>query len=475
MQYESVIGLEIHVQLATNSKMFCRCVNKYNKQPNVNVCPVCLGLPGALPRTNRKAVEFATIMGLVTNCQIKPRSIFARKNYFYPDLPKSYQISQFEDPICQQGWVDIDIAGNTKKIGITRIHMEEDAGKLIHEGFDQSYVDLNRAGVPLIEIVSEPDLRTPEEAKAYMEKIYTLATYVGVCKGDMEEGNLRCDANISVRNLGENVLNTRTEIKNLNSFKFVQQAIEYEIARQIDSLADGVPIVQETRLFDSAAKKTFSMRKKEDAHDYRYFPCPDLPAVVFSESYVDEIRKNLPELPTVKKERFITEYELGDYDANLLTAQKVMADYFEKMVKLGANAKKSANWLLGDFSKLINETDITLKDSKVEPSQLVELISLVDGEQISGKIAKQVFADMFKTGMNAKKIVAQKGLAQISDVSQIESMASELVKKHTNEVEQYRAGRDRVLGFFVGQVMAQTKGKANPKVVNEILLKLLKK
>ena len=469
MQYEAIIGLEVHVQLATKTKLFCRCQTAESDQPNYNVCPVCLGLPGALPVTNEMAVALAVKLGLATNCQIRLDSEFARKNYFYPDLPKGYQISQFARPICEKGWLDIEIGNKKKRINITRIHIEEDAGKLLHSDRQFSYVDLNRAGVPLVEIVSEPELRSAEEAKAYMTKIHSLVTYIGVSNGNMEKGNLRCDANISVRKLGDTKLNTRTETKNLNSFRFVQQAIDYEIARQIDADLDGEEIVQETRLFDSNAKKTFSMRLKEDSHDYRYFPCPDLPRVLLHQTYVDKLRQNLGELPDDKKQRFINDYELSDYDARLLTSDKAVADYFEQLVKLGAEPKKSANWMLGDFLSRLNEQRLSISQSLVKPQHLADLLLMIKEDKISGKIAKTVFEHMYKTGQEPQAIVAAQGLQQISDHSALQKIIDQLITDFPQEVKQYKSGKQRLIGFFVGKVMAATKGQANPKTVNQLL------
>jgi len=476
MKFEPVIGLEIHAQLATNSKMFCSCANEMAKKPNENVCPVCLGLPGALPRINARAVDFAIALGLATHSRIRQDSVFSRKHYFYPDLPKAYQISQFDKPVCEGGWVEIDTEQGKKRIGITRIHMEEDAGKLVHEGQDpsSSYVDFNRAGVPLLEIVSEAELRTAEEAKAYMEKIYTLVTALKICRGDMEKGNLRCDANISIRPLGSNLMNTRTETKNLNSFRFVKQAIESEIARQIDLVLDGKEVVQETRLFDSVQKKTYSMRKKEDAHDYRYFDCPDLPVVEFSKEKIEQIRAHLPELPEDKKQRFIQNHQLSDYDAGLLSENSGFADFFEQTVQLGADPKKTANWLLGELSKLLNDQDAQQIKESFQPQQLKDLIDLVQDGTISNKIAKELFVEVYNQGVSPKELIAKKGLEQISDERQLRALCEELVLKHPAEVQEFKKGKDKVLGFFVGQMMAKTKGKANPKILNQILLELMR-
>jgi aspartyl-tRNA(Asn)/glutamyl-tRNA(Gln) amidotransferase subunit B len=474
-EFEPVIGLEIHAQLATRSKLFCRCSTEFGAPPNANTCPVCLGLPGVLPVLNRKAVEFAIRLGLATHCTIRLDSQFARKNYFYPDLPKAYQISQYDRPLCEKGWVEIMVEGKPKRIGITRIHIEEDAGKLVHDGADRnaSYVDLNRAGVPLVEIVSEPELSSAEEARLYMEKIHSLVTYLGVSNGNMEQGNLRADANISLRPKGAKKLGTRAEIKNVNSFRFVQQAIIYEIGRQTEELRAGHAIVQETRLFDAISKTTYSMRSKEEAHDYRYFPEPDLPVLAISQSWVDEIRKTLPELPDEKAARFQSQYGLSAYDAGVMAADKAVADFFEATVAAGANAKKAANWIMGDLAARFNEDKTTVAELKFKPADLADMIRRIDGGELSSAMGKQVFAAMYGSGKSPAVLVKELGLTQVSDTGALEAIISKVLADNPGQVEQYRAGRDKVFGFFVGQVMKASQGKANPAVVNELLKKLL--
>ena len=471
MQFESVIGLEIHIQLATESKIFCGCSTEFGKPPNTNTCPVCLGLPGALPVLNHQVPELAAKLGLALNCEIRHDSQFARKNYFYPDLPKAYQISQFDRPICENGWLDIHTESRGKsRIGITRIHMEEDAGKLVHEDAGtESMVDLNRAGVPLLEIVSEPDIRSADEAKAYMEKIHAIATTIGVSDGDMEKGHLRCDANVSIRPEGKKEFGTRTETKNLNSFRFVQHAIDYEIERQREELLDGETIVQETRLWDTDRKVTFSMRSKEEADEYRYFPDPDLPLVRLSTELIETLRKKLPELPDAKMQRFMEEYGLNDYDAGVLTASQELSEYFEKVLVDGAAPKIACNWITGDLTRVMNESGKTLSEINLSPENLANLTILIDQGEISSKIAKTVFAEMLDSGKTPNTIIEEKGLKQITDEKELGRIVEELLASNPQQVKQYREGKTKVIGFFVGQMMKQTQGKGDPAVIYRLL------
>jgi aspartyl-tRNA(Asn)/glutamyl-tRNA(Gln) amidotransferase subunit B len=478
-QYEPVIGLEVHAQLLTASKAFCSCSTKFGGDPNSNVCPVCLGMPGVLPVLNRNLVEFILKMGLATNCAVAPSSIFARKNYFYPDLPKGYQISQYEEPICTKGWLEIEFEDSTrKKIGITRIHMEEDAGKSIHDLDIDTLVDVNRCGVPLIEIVSEPDIRTPREAYLYLYKIKQIVTYLGICDGNMEEGSLRCDANVSVRKKGETKFGTKTEVKNMNSFRFVEKALEYEINRQIDLLENGETVVQETLLWDSNKGVAVVMRSKEEAHDYRYFPEPDLVPVLVNDDWIARVKKELPEFPTARRDRFVQEFKLPRYDADILTTEKELADYFESIIqnlgkKNDETFKLASNWTMTDVLRVVNDRHIAFKDFPVPSKHLAEMISLIVDGTISGKIAKDVFEEMLSTNDSPKGIVEKKGLMQVSDTGAIEKVVDDILANNKEQVEKYLGGKNQVFGFFVGETMKAMKGKANPKIVNELLRKKL--
>ncbi|BAI81385.1 aspartyl-tRNA(Asn)/glutamyl-tRNA (Gln) amidotransferase subunit B [Deferribacter desulfuricans SSM1] len=477
MKYEAVIGLEVHVQLSTKSKIFCSCSTEFGADPNTHVCPVCLGMPGVLPVLNKQVVEYTIKAGLALNCDIQRKSVFARKNYFYPDLPKGYQISQYELPICLNGFIEIEIDGVKKKIGITRIHMEEDAGKSIHgENLGSpahSYVDLNRTGVPLIEIVSEPDIRTPEEARAYLQKLKTILEYIEVSDCNMEEGSLRCDANISLRPVGETKFGTKTEIKNMNSFRNVQRAIEFEIKRQAKILDEGGTIVQETRLWDPNKGITVSMRSKEEAHDYRYFPDPDLVPLIVENDWIEKVKSTLPELPDAKKERFMKEYGLPSYDAEVLISNKHYADYFEQSVKNHNNPKAISNWIMSEVLRDVNEKGCNIFELNVKPEHIAEIVKLIDDGKISGKIGKEVYQLVLESGKSPAKIVEEKGLIQISDESAIEEIVKKVLEANPKEVERYKNGEKKLQGFFVGQVMKETKGKANPKLVNQLLQKLL--
>ena len=474
MKFEPVIGLEVHAQLKTKTKIFCGCSTAFGAPPNTHVCPVCLGMPGVLPVLNKKVVEFTLRMALATDCRILSKSRFARKNYFYPDLPKGYQISQYELPIARQGRIDIELNGESQRIGITRIHMEEDAGKLGHDP-DRPFsrVDFNRTGVPLIEIVSEPDIRSPEAAGAYLRELRSIVRYLGICDGNMEEGSFRCDANVSIRPKGTEPFGTRTEVKNLNSFKHVENALAFEISRQQEVLADGGQVVQETRLWDPEKNRTTSMRGKEEAHDYRYFPDPDLLPLVIEEDWIEKVRKALPELPHEKKDRFIKAYGLPPYDAGLLSDSRKLADYFEACLKRFPRPKAVSNWIMGNLLGLLNAEGKTIEETPVSPGHLAELLKLMDKGTISGKIAKTVFEEMARTGRPPGRIVKEKGLTQVSDAFALKEIVAGILSDFPKEAQDYKSGKTRLLGFFVGQVMKATGGKANPKMVNEILTKKL--
>jgi len=476
MEWETVIGLEIHTQLATKSKIFSGASTTYGAEPNTQACAVDLGLPGVLPVLNAEVVRMAAMFGLATHSTVAPRSVFARKNYFYPDLPKGYQISQFELPIVHDGYLDIDLEdGSSKRIGITRAHLEEDAGKSLHEAYlGKTGIDLNRAGTPLLEIVSEPDIRSAREAVAYMKKIHSLVRYLGISDGNMQEGSFRCDANVSMRPQGQAAFGTRAEIKNINSFRFVEQAINYEVERQTMLLEGGGTVVQETRLFDPDKHETRSMRSKEEANDYRYFPDPDLLPVELDEAFLASVRASLPELPDARKARLVSEYGLSEYDAGILTASRELADYFEAAVRAAAGAGKlTANWVIGELSAALRKDDRELADCPVSAAALGGLLLRIEDGTLSGKLAKQVFESMWKGEGSADEIIEQQGLKQISDSSAIEGIISGVLDSNPKQLEQYRGGQEKLFGFFVGQVMKATQGKANPKQVNDLLRKLL--
>lgn len=475
--FETVIGLEVHVQLRTQTKIFCRCATAFGAAANSQVCPVCMGLPGALPVLNREAVEYAIKMGLATHCSIANKSVFARKNYFYPDLPKGYQISQYELPLCLKGWVDVDLNdGKTKRIGITRIHMEEDAGKNIHAGRGTSLVDYNRSSMPLLEIVSEPDMRSSAEAGAYMRAIHSIIRYLDVSDGNMEEGSLRCDANVSIRPQGEAKFGTKVELKNLNSFKFVEKAIDYEVERQREAILSNEPIVQETRLYDADTNTTHSMRGKESAHDYRYFPDPDLLPLIVSDEWIAAVKAKLPELARDKRERFVRDFDLPVYDADVLTQDAAVAAYFESVVEHlqdRKTAKLASNWVMGEVMRVLKETKSEVRDFAIKPKALAELIELIASQKISGSMGKTVFAKMLEGGRSAGDIVKAEGLEQVSDTGALEALVQKVIADNPKQLEQYKAGKVNLFGFFVGQVMKAAQGKANPQVVNDILKKHL--
>jgi aspartyl-tRNA(Asn)/glutamyl-tRNA(Gln) amidotransferase subunit B len=474
MEFEPVIGLEVHAQLKTRTKIFCSCSTAFGAAPNTQTCPVCLGLPGVLPVLNRTVVEFALRMALATGCSVAGESRFARKNYFYPDLPKGYQISQYELPIAEHGHIDIEDDGRTQRVRIRRIHMEEDAGKLTHDPHRPvSRVDLNRTGIPLIEIVSEPDIDSAAAAGAYLRQLRAIVRFLGICDGNLDEGSFRCDANVSIRPRSASALGTRAELKNLNSFRFVEKAIEYEIERQKDVLRGGGAVAQETRLYDPGKGRTFSMRGKEEAHDYRYFPDPDLLPLVIDEEWIERVRRALPELPDARRARFVREHGLPAYDAGVLTADRELADYFEACLKLFPQPKPVSNWIMGPLLGLLNAGGVGIEQSPIPPGELAALLGLIEKGNISGKIAKTVFDEMAASGKTARAIVQEKGLAQISDAGAIEKVVQEVIAANPKEVEAYRNGKTKLMGFFVGEVMKATRGQANPKAVNELLKKIL--
>lgn len=480
MKYEAVIGLEVHTELQTTTKIFCGCKTSFGAEPNTNVCPVCLGLPGVLPVLNKRVLEFAVRAGLALNCEISRFSKFDRKNYYYPDLPKNFQTSQFDLPICERGHLDIEVNGEKKQIRITRAHMEEDAGKLVHHGTsitdsDYSLVDYNRTGTPLLEIVTEPDMRSAKEAVAYLEKMRAILQYIGISDCRMEEGSLRCDANVSVRPVGQKELGTKTEIKNINSFKGVEKAIEYEALRQAEILEDGGKIIQETRTWDEKEGVTKSMRTKEEANDYRYFPEPDLAPFTVSEEYIEDIRKTLPELPDERRERYIANFGLSSTDAQYMTNDKDTSDYFEKVVAAGADPKASVNWIMGEFASQLSNAGIEIAKAPVTPENLAKLLALIAKGTISGKIAKKVFAEMWKDGADPEEIVKAQGLVQISDTGALKELVVKVIANNPKAVEDFKAGKKKAVGALVGQIMKETKGKANPKVINELLNDELRK
>ncbi len=479
MEYEPVIGLEVHAQLLTESKIFCRCSTKFGAAANSQVCPVCLGMPGVLPVLNKKAVEFAIRMGLATNCRIAPYSIFARKNYFYPDLPKGYQISQYEEPLCEDGYLEIEIDGKLKRIGIIRIHLEEDAGKSVHAeeyvSEHETLVDLNRCGVPLIEIVSQPDLASPGEAALFLTRLRQIVQYLEICDGNMEEGSLRCDANVSVRPVGSTELGVKTEVKNMNSIRGVEKALEVEIHRQIKILEAGGQVEQTTLLWDANRNEVLPMRSKEYAHDYRYFPEPDLVPLQVDSEWVEQIKASLPELPLARKTRLMQQYGIPAYDAEVLTDSRALSDYFEQVASLCGDAKAASNWIMGEVLRAVKEKQIEIQQFPIPARQMANLIKQINQGTISGKIAKTVFQEMLETGKSPEQIIQEKGLVQIVDRDTIKQYVLTVIKQNPNEVKKYREGKQQLLGFFVGQVMKLSHGKANPKIVNEILREELNK
>lgn len=473
-EFETIIGLEVHVELKTNTKIFCGCSTNFGAPPNTNVCPICLGHPGVLPVVNHQAVDFAMRAALALNCEINRETKFDRKNYFYPDNPKAYQVSQFDKPIGEHGWIEIEVGGNKKKIGITRIHMEEDAGKLTHTA-DGSLVDLNRQGTPLVEIVSEPDIRTPEEAYAYLEKLKAIIQYTGVSDCKMEEGSLRCDANISIRPVGQEKFGTKAELKNLNSFAFVQKGLEHEEKRQREVVSAGGEILQETRRYDEATKTTILMRVKEGSDDYRYFPEPDLVSIFIDEEWMDRVKSDIPELPDARQKRYVGDFGLPEYDAKVLTMTKEMADFFEATITAGADAKQASNWIMGEVSAYLNNENKELDQTALTAEGLAGMIKLIADGTISNKIAKTVFKELIENGGDAEKIVKEKGLVQISDEGEIREIVVKILDANEQSVADYKDGKEKAVGFLVGQVMKETKGKANPPLVNKLIVEELKK
>ena len=474
MPYEVVIGLEVHAQLLTQSKMFCECGTEFGLPANTQTCPVCLGMPGTLPVINQKAVEMAVRAGLALNCAVRTRNRFARKNYFYPDLPKGYQISQYEAPICEKGWVEVGVNGVAKRIHIRRAHLEEDAGKNLHDGgAGGSRVDLNRAGTPLLEIVTEPDMRSADEVVAYLKQLRDMLMYLEVCDGNMEQGSLRCEPNLSLRPVGQKALGTKVELKNINSFKFVKDALEYEIKRQTRVLNEGGKIHQETRLWNVEKGETATMRSKEEAHDYRYFPEPDLVPLSISGEWIEELRKTVPELPAARQKRFVSEYGLPEYDAGVLTTSKGLADYFESCMRLFNQPKTVSNWVMGELLAELNRSGTAVDRSPVSPERLVSLLKLVDNGTISLKVAREIFPELYASGKPPEQIVKEKGLTQVSDEGALEKIIDDVMAKNSAQVAQYRGGKEAVFGFFVGQVMKGSGGKANPGKVNELLKRKL--
>ncbi len=478
MEWEAVIGLEIHAQLATRSKIFSGAPTRYGAEPNTQACLIDLGFPGVLPVLNREAVRMAVMFGLATGAAIAPVSVFARKNYFYPDLPKGYQISQYELPIVQHGHLDVVLEdGSVKRVGITRAHLEEDAGKSLHEGFDgMTGIDLNRAGTPLLEIVSEPDLRSAREAAAYMRRVHQLVRYLGICDGNMQEGSFRCDANVSVRPRGQDAFGTRAELKNLNSFRYIERAIDFEIARQIELIEDGGSVVQETRLYDADRHETRAMRSKEEANDYRYFPDPDLLPLEVDQGFVESVRAALPELPDARRARFVEQYALSDYDAGVLTASRELADYFEQVVEVGPDDPKlAANWVMGPLAAALNKAGMEIGESPVEPGALAALLARIADQTISGRVAKEVFEAVWAGEGDPDAVIDRRGLRQITDSGELETLIERVIQEHPEQLGQYRSGKDKLLGFFVGQVMKASRGKANPQEVNRLLRDKLKR